>query len=102
MSEQFFNALVRTEPHTQGHLLSVVFTEEGGARVTPELFERFQNACCGEKVKLVSDSLGTRITGYTCDEDESLVISMWGIARLVHEVFGIETDVVFPKDMCRP
>ncbi|MEK9184121.1 MAG: hypothetical protein AAB892_00090 [Patescibacteria group bacterium] len=96
MCQLLFDAIVQAKPREKDYLLTVVFTKDGSDRVTPGLFEQFQTACCGESVTLVDGEHGKTITGYTCAFDDPLFISMWGIAKLTQETFGVDTDVHFP------
>ena len=98
MSEQFYDAIVTAERHEHYFLLSVIFTEDGQEQITPERFEQFQTACCGESVTLTRGIHGSVITGYTCAHEDPVLISMWGIAKLTHATFGVDTDVHLPPE----
>lgn len=87
-----YDALVRHDP-TLG--LSVTFTLDGEKMVTDERYDAFDTAS-GQKITRERGEHALMITGYQCTDPKDPLVSMWALAELTKEHFGIQVGLIEP------
>jgi len=93
MSVTFYDAIVRLSPP---EALTLTFTPAGAKEVTETRFAAFDMAC-GNQIRRVPREHGELlIEGYLCADPEEPLMSMWALAQLAHEHFGIDVEVHAP------
>lgn len=94
MSLILFDAIVR---HDTFRGLSLIFTPDGAKSVTDERFERFDVACGQRRLLRSARQHGElAIEGYVCEDPKDPLVSMWALAKLAHEHFGVNVDIIPP------
>lgn len=92
MTEVLYDALIRYDP-VRG--IYAVLTPDGAKAVSdPKRYDRFDIACCNQRIRKEETENGVTIEGYVCLNMLDPLMSMWGLAELMHKHFGINVDVM--------
>jgi hypothetical protein len=91
MQLALYDAIVRMD-HSG---LYIVFTPDGEKTVTDERYEAFDTAC-GQKIRKGVERHALTIRGYQCADRSDPLTSMWALAELVKEHFGIQVGLIEP------